>query len=379
MNIFIIYALRKLKKLNNISFWFLYWLSISDLFVGLSGFTLDISFVSCLSRFNCYWIPYIYAVRSYFTGYSARLTIIIAVDRSIRMKSLYNYNSIMTKWKANIVLIINGVLGIVKFVGSLGPNKRSFEMVFGIFHVVCIFSGCLLYIITYCITKKKVSDLHMQMQRRKITIANETIIHSTVPSALSQTKVQDTAEGTLIHGSSRGKGRRQITLQSSGSQEKISERSQLAVPGKISLGRSSFSNELPERSIEVILSFNDVAMNCAPSMNNNMADHNQGDQDAAGQSRDISTKIEKTTKNQKATNHGKRNDNDIGKAMLFITMVMISCYVPIVADDLLRMRKVDNTVLEHFAMLLLLANATCNAVILTVFSKDIRNLAKRLL
>ena len=379
MNIFIIYALRKLKKLSSISFWFLYWLSISDLFIGVSGFTLDISFISCLSGFNCYWNPYIYAVRSYFTGYSARLTIIIAVDRSIRMLSLYNYNSIMTKRKANIVLVVNGVLGIIKLVGSLGTYKRIFETAYGIFHVICIFSGCILYIIIYCITKKKVSDLHFNMQRRQIAIANEAIIHRNVPDPLSQLEANDTVERILIQGTSRGKGRRQTNPQSLRSQERNSERNQLAVPGKSSSGSSTPLSELPERSLEIILSFYDVALKCIPSRNNNMADHDQGGQDTASHSRHISTKAERTTKNPEATIHPKRNDNDVGRAMLFITMAMISCYVPIVADDLLRMRKADSTVLEHFAKLLLLANATCNAIILTVFSKDIRTLAKRLL
>ena len=379
MNIFIIYALRKLNKLSNISFWLLYWLSISDLFIGLSGFTLDISFISCLSRFNCYWVPYIYAVRSYFTGYSARLTIIIAVDRSIRMISLYNYNNIMTKRKANIVLVLNGILGIIKFAGSLGPYKRAFEMSYGIFHVICIFSGCILYIIIYCITKKKVSDLHLNMQRRQIAIANEAILHRNVPDPLSQLEAHDTVEGILIQGTSRGKGRRQTEPQSLRSQKRNSERNQLAVPGKSSSGSSTLSNELPERSMDIILSINDAALKCIPSRNSNMADHNQGGLDAASHSSCISTKAERTMKNSKDPNHRRRNDNEVGRAMLFITMAMISCYVPIVADDLLRMRKADNTVLEHFAKLLLLANATCNAIILTVFSRDIRNLAKRLL
>ena len=173
MNIFIIYALRKLKKLSNISFWFLYWLSISDLFVGLSGFTLDVNSRSCPTRHNCYWIPYILKVRSYFIGYSARLTIIIAIDRSIRMKYLHMYNSKMTKTKSNIVLMVNALIGTVRFVGTLGPLKSTFETTYGTLHAACIFSGCILYIITYCITKQKVSDLHSNMQQRQIITVKE--------------------------------------------------------------------------------------------------------------------------------------------------------------------------------------------------------------
>ena len=369
MNIFIIYALRKLKKLNNISFWLLYWLSISDLFVGLSGFTLDISFISCLSRFSCYWFRYIYAMRSYFIGYSARLTTIVAIDRSIRMKYLYKYNTIMTKTKADMVLLVNVAIGIVRFVGSFGSLIVTFEMAYGIFHTVCIFSGCILYIITYCITKKKVSDLHSNMQQGQIITVKEATTHPNMPVSLLQPNAHDVAEGILIHGSSRGRSTSQTTLHSFGCHERNSERNQLAVSGKVSLGSNSLSNETPERSMEIKPSVNDVARKCVPSKNNNTVD----------QSRNPRVKAETKMNNPKDPNHRRRNDNEVGRAMLFITMAMISCYVPIVVDNLLLMQNIESAVLDHFAMLLLPANATCNAIILTVFSRDIRNLAKRLL
>ena len=312
-------------------------------------------------------------------GYSARLTTIIAIDRSIRMKYLYKYNTIMTKTKANMVLLVNVVIGIVRFVGSLGPQRSTFEMAYGIFHVMCIFSGCILYIIIYCITKQKVSDLHSNMKRGQIIIVKEASIQSNVPVSLIPPKAIDVAEEILIHESSRDKITSQTTLQSPGFQKRNSEQNQLALPGKASLASSSLSTELPERSKETHLSFSDVAMRRFPSRSNNMFDHSQGDQDAANRSIDISTKDEKKRKNPKDTSHRKRNDNEIGRAMLFITMAMTSCYVPIVVDNLLLMQNIKSVVLDHFAMLLLLANSSCNAIILTVFSRDIRNLAKRFL
>ena len=369
MNIFIIYALRKLKKLDNISFWFLYWLSISDLFLGLSGFALDINFVSCLSRFNCHWLPYIYAVRSYFIGYSARLTTIIAIDRSIRMKYLNKYNTIMTKTKANIVLLVNVVIGAVRIVGSMGPLINTFEMAYGIFHGLCIFSGCILYIISYCITKQKVSTLHSNMQRGQSITVKEARIHPNGPVSLLQPETHDAVEGILRNVSSRGKSTSQTTLHSYGCDERNIERNQLTVPGKVSLGGSSYSNEIPERSMEINLSFSNVAMKCVPCRNNY----------TTNQCRDTLAKVEEKMKNPKDVNHRKRNDNDIGRAMLFITMALISCYVPIVVANSLLMQNIKCVVLDHFAMLLLPANATCNAIILTVFSRDIRNLAKSLL
>ena len=285
----------------------------------------------------------------------------------------------MTKTKANMVLLVNGAIGIVRFVGSLGSLLVTFEMAYGIFHTVCIFSGCILYIITYCITKKKVSDLHSNMQQGQIITVKEATIHPNTPVSILQPNAHDAAEGISIHGSSRGRITSQTTLHSFGCHERNSERSQLAVPGKVSLGSNSLSNEIPERSMEINLSFSDVAMKCAPSRNNNMVDHGQGDQQAGSQSRNPRVKAETKMNNPKDPNHRRRNDNEVGRAMLFITMAMISCYVPIVVDSLLLMQNIESVVLDHFAMLLLPANATCNAIILMVFGRDIRNLAKRLL
>ena len=283
VNIFIIYGLQKLKKLSNISFWLIYWLSISDLFVGLSGFTLDISYVSCLTRLNCYWLRYFFEVRAFFLGYSVRLTIIIAIDRSIRMKYLLKYNSIMTKTKANIVLIVNGILGIINCIGNLGPHRITFEMAYGTFHAICIVSGCMLYIITYCNTQEKISGLQWKVQRRQIITVNEARSQSNVPAPPSQHDALGTAEGISIEGITRGKSRSLTTLHSSRHQERDNERNRLSVPGKVSVRSKSLSNGIPEISIKINISSNDDAIRYAPSRNSSMFGQDNGNQQHSGQ------------------------------------------------------------------------------------------------
>ena len=176
MNIFIVYALRKLKKLSNTSFWFIYCLSISDCCVGLSGLAYDIYYAYCRPRGNCSWIPYTSAVRTFFLGYSGRLTTIIAIDRSIRMKYLYKYNNIMTRTKVYLVLMVNAVLGIAHFVCELGPHQFPFQLAYLIFNSICITPSCMLYIFTYYKIKQQVSDLHSNMRRSEVEHDHDTKI-----------------------------------------------------------------------------------------------------------------------------------------------------------------------------------------------------------
>ena len=124
-NIFIIYALRRLGKLGNISFWLIYCLTISDCFVGLSGLAFEIYFACCYIASNCYAYLYIWEMREFFQSYSFRFTTVIAIDRSIRMKYLTRYNDIMTKRKAYIVLILSALLGLVQAFGNRSSQRLS--------------------------------------------------------------------------------------------------------------------------------------------------------------------------------------------------------------------------------------------------------------
>ena len=376
MNIFIIYALRKLKKLSNTSFWFLYWLSISDVFVGLSGFAFDISSVSCPTKLNWYWIRYIFEVRAYFLGYSARLTTIIAIDRSIRMKYRFKYNSIMTKTKANAILMTNAVLGTVNFIGSFGSHSDTFDIVYSTLHIICVVFGCMLYIFTYCKTKENIANLHANMQNNRLEHVNDagTRSNENVPSSLLEG--QDATEGIK---SAHGGNRCQNAFHLIGAQERNNEINLPTIPNIAFSKRGNQLIEVPEGSIENNQSKNDGATKCLYSGKNKIADQGHGEQNIASENTDVHIKTEKNRKNPNNKNHRKSNDNDIGRAMLFIAMTIMVCYIPICVEGLLRFQNIDNAVLDHFSIILLLINSSCNAVILTVFSREIRNFAKALI
>ena len=375
MNIFIIYALRKLKKLGSISFWFICCLSISDCCVGLSGLAHDVHYAYCRTRRSS-WTPYTSGVRTFFLGYSGRLTTIIAIDRSIRMKYLYKYNNMMTRTKAYLVLMVNAVLGIANFVGELGPHQFLFQLVSLILHFICITSGCMLYIFTYCKIKQQVSDLHSNMRRNEVEHDHSTGIRPNSAVFSSQPAAPDVTKGNMVNEGSKENYAKQNVFHLSGCRE--NGRNYLDVVGRVSSNGSMRLDEVPEELIENNRSSKDDNSSGIRSKHEKMTDYDNGDQNAASQSREIQNKTEKKTKCLNVKTHRKNDDNDVGKAMLFITVTMTLCYIPICVSGSLNFLNVGSTFFDHLAMILLLINSSCNAIILTVFSREMRSLAKTL-
>ena len=282
----------------------------------------------------------------------------------------------MTKTKANLILMTNAVLGTVNFVGSLGSHKDTFDMIYLIFHFICIAFGCMLYIFTYCNTKGNIADLHANLQSSRLKPVNDTGTRSNENVPSSQPKAQDTIERIKsAHGGRRCKNAFHLIE----AQERNNEANQPPVLSIASSKRSNQLNEIPQRSVENNPSKNDGASTCLHSGNNKMADQDHGDQNIVSESTAVHIKTEKNRKNLNNKNHQRANDNDIGRAMLFIAMTITLCYIPICVEGLLQLQNIENVVLDHLAMILLLINSSCNAVILTVFSREIRNLAKTLL
>ena len=185
-----------------------------------------------------------------------------------------------------------------------------------------------------------------------------------------------------MHGCSLNTNRSQTALDLPRPQERDRERSDPAPSSNASSRSSSLFSKIPEISMDINLSYlscNDNAANRSPSRNSSIVDHDQGAENATSQSRNFHVKNERNTKNPKVANHQKRSDSDVGRAMLVIVIVIVLCYIPILVEDLLRdITNIKNVVLDCVARILILINASCNAIILTVFSTDIRNLAKRL-
>ena len=376
-NAFIIYALRRLGKLTNISFWFIYWLSISDCFVGLTGLSTDIySFYCKLLKQESWQRKYVVEMRIFFLAYSMRLITIIAIDRSIRMKYLYKYNSMITKAKAYLVLLVNAVLGIVQFVGSVGQHHALFQLVFLIFHFVCTTFICMLYIFTYCTIKQQVYDLHSNLRHNGIEPTADTKVQPNAPFPSSQPKQ---AEGKLASGRSRGKTRYQNALRMVVAQERSNTRCHLVVISQANPKSTNLLNAIPERCIESNPSNTYCATKCLPGGKNSMDNCDHDHRAAVVQSTTNYAKAEAMRTDRRDKNLPARKDTDVGRAMLLVALALVFCYLPISVQGFIQYMKVRTIAFSELAMMLLLANSSCNAVILTIFSRDIRNFARTVL
>ena len=193
----------------------------------------------------------------------------------------------------------------------------------------------------------------------------------TVPS--SQLEASISVEGKFINGSSDERSNCQEVFPLTVSQEQNTDRNHPNILSKVYIGISSLLNEMHGRSIEANLFTNNAAIECIHNGRNSIIDHEYGHQDVASDSREIHCKPEKQVKKLKATtSHRKRKYNEIGRAMLLIVMVIVICYIPTLVEGLLWLQNIGNVVLDYVARISILINASCNAIILTGFSRDMK-------
>ena len=381
-NIFIIYALRKLGKLGNISYWLICCLSISDCFAGLSGLACDL-FCLCFALGQpCHWFKYLSEVRSFFLSYSGRLTTIIAIDRSIRMKFLTRYSSIMTRTKANSVLLLNTVLGLVHLAGTLSSLRWTFDLAYLVFHFICVTSSCIFYLFTYYSMKQQVTKLHLNLQRNHNAPISVSEMHRSVSRYLSKCQRRESdcdviptcanQDGGECHSAGNGDT-------SSRSRVRDIPRHDLTVPDEAP-AKSSYDHmeAIPERSIGRDSSKDTITKKSHVTFCNKIHCYD-GDQGtvAYGSTGHFKTKV--ITEDSSEVANCKGSERDAGKAMLVITLVLICCYMPMFIQGFLSLFNLASShVLGTVAMLLLIVNSSLNAIILTIFSREIRSLAKSL-
>ena len=167
LNGLIAYVLKKYKKTNIVTFWFIYCLSISDILVGISGLMLHLVRLKLLlGHPNAFWVSFCTIAvvsENYFLATSGRLIFITAIDRCIHMKFLNKYSVIMTQYKGRWIMFSNVVFGILisipRFVGSEKFTKLFY---FGItiIHTALTLFIYVIYIKIYFFSiKRKVASL----------------------------------------------------------------------------------------------------------------------------------------------------------------------------------------------------------------------------
>ena len=358
LNAFIIYALRKLDKLGNISFWFIFFLSISDCLVGLSGLACDVFLLCCTLGQDCSSSEYVLEVRSFFLAFSARLTTVIAIDRSIRMRYLNKYKNIMTKTKANTILIVNTMLSLVQFVGDLGPLSDIFGKAFDLLHFVCICSSCIFYLFTYCSLHQRVTTLDMNLRHSRNALTTGIQVRANdVANNVTKLKREDSntpygCNGGAESSCSPGSGR---------------------IPSNRGEGRYE-RNVIEEKTTAKSLR-NNSDLKKLPVVSNGEEYGYGGDQEIILE-RNIPQHISSSTchNSGEIRNRG-RSENEAGKAILYIISALVIFYMPVLAVKFLFMWVTDSVeVIWRISILLLLVNSSVNAIVLIAFSREIRHL-----
>ena len=175
VNLFLVHALRELKKLHSLSYRFILLMSISDICVGLSGiFSHTINIINIPKGiYYSDFQNYTAVISIFFVASTGRFTVIIALDRYVRMRYLARYEKIMTNKRAALLVSANILLGLVSALVFLGPFSRSFKdkFTFGraLFHMFGLKSICLLYILAYRSLKRTVDNLHKESNIRNDT------------------------------------------------------------------------------------------------------------------------------------------------------------------------------------------------------------------
>ena len=177
INGFLIYALKKLKKLNTASYRFMMFLSISDLSLGIFQLVVQTlpyikdkqtsSIVILIMQFALYFIA----------PFSACMIMIIALDRYVHMKYLTYYNTVMTVSRARLVVLYNVALNLTT------ATILTLSSVYGFFFVYHTMLTCLyllvilgtfiLYLVTYRSIRRRTANLTIARDKsRKKVDAN---------------------------------------------------------------------------------------------------------------------------------------------------------------------------------------------------------------
>ena len=170
-NAFLLFAIWKLKKLNTISFRFVFCLSTSDTLFGIFGVIREA--IKAATKTPSTNILFVFSSADlFFLNFSSIMILIIAIDRFIHMKYLNRYPRLMTNYKAislvfaNVVFTTHMLVTVLilprfqlKFLIRHLHAYRVYRVVLGILYVLLMVLVFVMYFWTYCTLRKQVSNM----------------------------------------------------------------------------------------------------------------------------------------------------------------------------------------------------------------------------
>ena len=214
-NSYLIHALRKLKKLGKLSYRFVLYLSISDICFGISGILMD-SIALYGNKCKCIKVldPFVWLIagHNFCSNFSLGCVLIIAIDRFLHMKFLTRYETMMTKWRARMLLVINAVFTTQTItVMSILPyyektfiiknyeTYRIYRIVLSLIYIALISSIFVVYLWTYLTIRKRVANLTSIQGREMVpkTVQSRKETEDMVPERPRPGKAKNDHQGKI--------------------------------------------------------------------------------------------------------------------------------------------------------------------------------------
>ena len=163
------YVVKKHKKTNVVTFWFIYCLSCTDVLVGITGLLYhSLELTLCVDPSRSFWVL-LQSIASnafdYFLSMSGHLVFIIAIDRCIHMKYLHKYSTLMTEIRSRLLLLVTLFLATMFLVLPFLLTKsqqRVFQFCKNIFYAFCTVVIYATYTVAYFSIKRQVAALQLR-------------------------------------------------------------------------------------------------------------------------------------------------------------------------------------------------------------------------
>ena len=380
LNALIVYVLKRYKKTNIVTFWFIYCLSISDILVGVSGLVLHLLQLKLiLGHPNAFWVSFCGAAsvsENYFIAASGRLIFIIAIDRCIHMKFLNKYSLIMTQSKGRWIIFFNVVFGILISIPLFAGSEKFIKLFYlgiNIFHTTFTLFICAIYIKIYIFSiKRKIASLktcnvsHTATHQPRKRSANQSkSLDEQYCGKCLDPKVCDETNSVENHNSCRSCVIRK--------DEKILEPHDKAFPLP-NVNEASPSKLLGESRQ---LGDTKTTANGSNAVENGIVylvnqTNTERENVVATRQATFVKRLDSKTSQQSQTRKA-TPEQDFRKATLIIFLALFICYFPTFIQNFYTFAtRSGNAIFSYISEICALLNSSSNAIILVIFSKEMQ-------
>ena len=382
INGIIAYVLKKHKKKSTVSFWFIYCLSISDVFVGAVSLVYHLSVILLLLDFTQTALrllrPISGAVSGFFMAFSGRLIVIISVDRCIHMKYHLKYRTLMTLFKARLIILLSIIYGILPIPFFLASKKLYwwFELGFNICNSTMISMVYIVYIMTYASIKRRVQgrrSLETTHRAERMISDEEVSCRSKLPNEKHKREsVEMETNGTMNVPADSCKAANRVFIKEDAALHSLDEISNIpnsiAMPSHPMKSKTSFNFDTGNEATNSDLSKDDQIFGITEEKKKTVHPNRNKKQQR------IENKAVKKEKRRA------KPEAEFLKAICLILSSLFLCYAPVFIYDFYnRGARNPNKEISSLLYAPVIMNSSLNAVILIVCNRELKRHIKELI